>query len=292
MILLPKRTIPCLSALILAFMTTATASYGVTITNGSLSVDIREDNGAIGSLIFRGQDFYDGSRSSGSNWILQVGDDTSTFSANNINTGTNPIGVTAVTPMSGAVTVLGNYTAGGGVNIGIERVYSLVGANRLRTTTTLMNLGGEATISLVDTFDPTPSSFVFIPTPPTRNDLDNGVARVVDEDSSHAIEYSGLRSAFVPNSDFGIFNGTQLNAFFTDPPFDPDNQVASLDVFIGVRELIPADTSLTFSFDQTLLVGEPVPVPEPSTILCSFLLLGGGVFLKRRLHRQGSAVRA
>ena len=270
-----------LSAVVIAgaIASSAVSGSAITLTDGSLSVDIREDNGAIDTLLFEDRDFYNPGFPV-SNWILQVGTDTSTFSANTTG-GDNPIGVTAVTAVENGISVVGDYTAGG-ANVRVERNYALLsGANTLRTTTTLTNLGSDSTLALVDTFDPDQAAEPFFQ---TRNDIDDGTARSVGP-NGYTVEFSGLPSSY-SQSDLGVLDGDQLNQFFADAPFDPDDSISDIGVSLGVREQIVSGDSLTVSFDQAYSLGEPFEVPEPTTVLGSLTLLGIGALLKRRYSRQ------
>ncbi|PZD70707.1 hypothetical protein C1752_10222 [Acaryochloris thomasi RCC1774] len=273
-----------LSSVILAaaIASSTTSATAITLTDGDLSVDIREDNGAIGTLLFGGRDFYNPGTPV-SDWILQVDTDTSTFSSNTTSGG-NPIGVRSVTADGNGVSVLADYVAGGS-KVRVERNYSLIsGADTLRTTTTLTNFGQDLTIALADTFDPDQAAgeplFFF----GTRNDIDNGTARSIGP-NGFTVEFSGLPSSYNSN-DLGIFSGEDLNQFFANDPFDPNGTIGDIGVSLGVRELIASGDSLTVSFDQAYSLGEPFEVPEPATMLGSLALLGIGAFLKRKYAKQ------
>lgn len=262
-----------------AIASSITSAAAITLTDGDLSVDIREDNGAIGTLLFGGRDFYNPGTPV-SDWILQVDTDTSTFSSNTT-TGGNPIGVRSVTADGDSVSVLADYVAGG-AKVRVERSYSLIsGADTLRTTTTLTNFGQDLTLALVDTFDPDQAADPFFE---TLNDIDNGTARSIGP-NGFTVEFSGLPSSY-RSDDLGIFSGRDLNQFFANEPFDPDGAVQDIGVSLGVRELIASGDSLTVSFDQVYSIGEPFEVPEPATMLGSLTLLAIGAFLKRKYAQQ------
>lgn len=84
-------------------------TQAVTLDNGSLSVDIRDDNGAIGQVLFGSSDFYNPGLPV-SDFGLQNGTNTSTFVRNT--TGGDSLQPVTVIGNPGSVTVTGTYTEG------------------------------------------------------------------------------------------------------------------------------------------------------------------------------------
>lgn len=127
----------------------ANTAFAGTLTNGTLTVVIREDNGAINNVTLGTVEFF---RQGAfvSDWGLQVGSTTSTFAINNAN-GAEGIAVN----VTGGNVASGTYAAGG-VNVAVSRTYSLVaGQNDLQIVNMLTNNGATpVTLRYFDTFDP------------------------------------------------------------------------------------------------------------------------------------------
>jgi len=270
-----------LSLLSLAF---ATANAAI-ISNGSLNINVRDDNGAIGSAVFNGVEYF-ASGAFISDWGMQVSTNTATFA---INTANGAEGIsTTVSTSPGFITATGLYT-GGGSNIGITRTYALVsGTNVLQIASQMTNNGGGAvTLRYFDTFDPDQVDFT--------NSMDvyalSGVqvARATHSTGPTVILGSPTPfSALASGSPFNIGDGTALNNLFT-APFDGNG--ASFDQGIhGAMQFTLApggtfNTNYFLAFGNTLAQAESAftsaitPIPEPSAALLGAL---GAVMLLRR----------
>jgi hypothetical protein len=134
-----------------AFSATETGYRGGasnTITNGSLIVQIRPDNGAIDTVQFNGGDFFK-QGTAVLDFGLQAGANTSTFRVNTTN------GATGM-PVTVNGTIVSGVFSGGAAPVAFYRVYSLVpGQNVLRVSTTLTNQGGApVALRYFETADP------------------------------------------------------------------------------------------------------------------------------------------
>jgi hypothetical protein len=298
----------CLGATSAILLAISTASaQAATLSNGSLNVTIRDDNGAIDTVLFGGSDFYNPGGSV-SDYGFQNGTNTSTFV---INTTTGFTGQpVSVTSGSGFVAVSGTYT-GGGANVSFTRTYSLVdGLDVLRITTNFVNNGPEVMLRYFDTFDPDQGvgqghGFG------TSNDVltlstGNGLARV-----GQAMEAGGLtvvmgsvasNATVASGSPFSIFNGSALNTFFSSPVDsngafnDQGTHVGAMQVLMGAggASTFVYDqaygTSMTVAQDQFIRANSastepaPQPVPEPISVLGLLAVgaLGTGSVLKRK----------
>ena len=217
-----------------------------TLTNGSLTVAIRSDNGAIGSLTFGGSDFYNPGTPV-SNWGLQVGTDTSTFALSRTNGGTGiPVTVTAI---SGGVQVSGTYTRGG-ANVAFTRTYSLVpGLNVLRITTAFTNNGSDITLSYFDTFDPDQGIGAGLGYD-TYNDVIGSTARAsATNDLSVIMGSTDPNVTVAAGGPFQINSGSLLNAFFASP-VDENGALDDEGIHIGIRFSLAAGGGRTFAYDQ------------------------------------------
>jgi len=274
----------------------ATSVQAASLSNGSLSVDINNGNGAIGRVLFGGSDFYNPGTPV-SDYGFQNGTDTSTFNS----TWRGGFFGSAVSSSSSAITVSGSYT-GGGANISFTRVYSLVpGLNVLRTVSAFTNNGSDTTLSAFDTFDPdqginqgsgfeTFNQVLTLSTP-------GGVAK-----AGQATESGGLtvivgsldsRATVASGNPFAIFSGDDLNNFFASP-FDDGGAFSDSGTHIGLRSLLTAGTSLSFTYDQAFGTsasaaqsafiaanGDVAAVPTPA-LLPGLVGLGFGVLRKRK----------
>ncbi|BAZ27071.1 hypothetical protein NIES4073_79870 [Kalymmatonema gypsitolerans NIES-4073] len=277
------------------------SAQAFTISNGSLTVDIRNDNGAINSLLFGGSEFYrEGTYVS--DFGFQAGTGTSTFVLNSAYGGGQSV---SVTNSSGLVGVTGTYT-GGGSNINFRRTYSIVpGLNVLRVATDFINNGADTTLSYFDTFDPDQGidkgrDFE------TSNDVSTLATGAGTAKVGQASESGGLTvvmGSLDPNvtvgsgDPFQIADGSALNNFFSSP-VDGNGTFADQGTHVGLRTLLAAGSSRTFVYDQAF--GETAaaaraqfvsangsePVPEPLTILGSLAAGGIGAALRRKYKQQ------
>jgi hypothetical protein len=265
----------------------------VTLSNGSLSVDIREDNGAIDTVLFNGQDFFNPGFPV-SNWILQ--DSTGNFGINDTD-GSNSsgsLGIPSVQLNGNKVTVTGSYPAGG--SSFLERSYELLpGQNTLRTTTTLTNRGYDQSFSLADVFDPDQDANNF-GTFNTVNTLQTSGSQVsavaIGPNSGNTVTIRGVtgnfQTSFLPGS-LDINSSEALDSFFQNAPYNPNGQSEDIGVGIGIRQFLANGQSLTVSFDQEYDVKPiPNPVPEGDNVaiwsLVNALLIGA--FWKSRFSKR------
>ncbi len=285
------------SALVVA-LSANTASAGPILTNGTLSVEIRADSGAIHNAALGGVEFY---RQGAfvSDFGFQNGTNTATFSINTTNGGSGT--AVTVSPAGGtpsSVVVTGVYT-GGGANIAFTRTYSLVpGQNVLRTTTTFTNNGANSTtLRTFDTADPDqgiPSTF----------STDNDIYLLGGFNVGRATAASGVNSGYTvvfgPGGvlgfgntfGLGISNGAQLNTFFTSP-FDPNGANADIGFAFGRQLTLAPGASGTVDFLQAFGTTRPNAenaflasqvVPEPTSMVVFGLMgVAGFGYVRRRL---------
>ena len=242
------------------------------ITNGSLAVTIRDDNGAINDATLDGVEYF---RLGAfvSDYGFQNGTNTSTFVLNNANGSEGqPANVTGATAS-------GTFT-GGGAMVAFQRSYSLIsGLNVLRITTTLTNTGSDVTLSYFDTFDPDQSDFS------TSNDvttLGGGLAGQSIGSSGYTLIVGSVddRVTVASGGPFNIGDGFTLNNFF-NAPIDGNGVVADSGTHIGIRTLISAGQSTSFivdlafgatqgdaqnAFIQANAPAAPAAVPEPTSL--------------------------
>jgi MYXO-CTERM domain-containing protein len=274
------------------------------LTNGALSVKIRDDNGALAEVLFGGSDFFNPGAPV-SDWGIQNGTDTGTFLKNDTNGGEDFAVVVA--GGVGVVTATGLFT-GGGANVTVVRSYSLVpGQNVIQIMTTFTNndLANPVTISYFDNVDPDQGIDQGVGFE-TFNDTDVLAAAPPVTYSQSYIEVPAgtptltlLQASTDPNTTVGfvpggltINDGTDLNAFFSGP-LDPNNSFSDIGQNIGVRDTIAAGGSLTYTSlqvygltpDEAFDVFQQVVgpgVPEPVTATLGLLGLGALGLVSRR----------
>jgi Ca2+-binding RTX toxin-like protein len=224
------------------------------LDNGSLTVDIREDNGAIDTILFSSSDFFN-SGTPVSDFGFQNGTDVSTFVRNDTSGFTQqPVSVTS---SDNSVVVTGTYT-GGDANVSFTRTYSWIeGLNALRIDTDFVNNGSDVVLRYFDTFDPDQgvnqgSSF------DTFNDvltLDTGagVAEVGQATASNGLTF--VLGSLDPDvtvasgNPFSISDGFTLNNFF-DFPFDGNGTFVDSGTHIGIQLDLDAGETESFEYFQ------------------------------------------
>ena len=219
-----------------------------------LKVDIREDNGAIDTVLFSGSDFCNPGGPV-SDFGLQNGTNTSSFVRNDTSGFTQqPV---SVSEDDGSVVVTGTYTQGG-ANVDFKRTYTQIdGFNAFEVETEFTNNGSDVNLRYFDTFDPDQgvdrgSGFS------TFNDvltLDTGAG---EAKIGQATESGGLTfilgsldsdATVASGNPFSISSGSTLNNFFTSP-FDGNGALADSGTHIGVELDLDAGESETFNYLQ------------------------------------------
>jgi len=242
------RVAPLALAVLVAFGFSQTNTFAVVLSNGQLSIDIREDNGTIDTALLNGKDFFnDGIPVS--DWGMQNGTDTTSFVFND----TEGVTQQPVTVASTAttVTVTGTYTAGGS-NVAFSRVYRIFeGVNALTVVTALTN-NATSTINLryFDSFDPDQGSPLGLG-PGTVNDVlvQSGIP-VARSTATNDLTFTigsifGESSILASGNPFQINNGALLNGVVT-APFDGNGATADNGQhLVYVRSIAPGQTVVT-----------------------------------------------
>lgn len=238
----------CLWWVFAALLFAEQQAHSGTLTNGTLTVVIRDDNGAINNVTLGSVEFFRHGTFV-SDWGLQLGSTSSTFAYNNADGGEGvPVTVTGGNVATGAYT-------GGGANIAVSRTYSLVsGQDALRIANTFTN-NGASSVSLryFDTFDPDQGISAGT-THSTYNDLSSlagesvAQARISFSGKQHTVVMSILGPSDVASaggSYFRIDSGSALNLVQSTPADGNDNL---------------ADVGLHLIADRTLAPSESVTV--------------------------------
>lgn len=218
------------------------------ITNGTLTIDIRTNNGAIDSAVFNGVDYF-GQGTHVSDFGFQNNTNTSTFRLNTTNGNTGqPVSVSGTS-------VSGDFT-GGGASLGFVRSYSLVsGQNVLRVTTDFTNNGGDGTFSYFDTFDPDQGQSL-VGNFATFNDVFSlaggtvGQARINFGGFEHTVIAGSLdaRATVASGNPFSINDGSLVNSFFSSP-FDGNDSLNDTGTHIGIRTFLGSGQTTSFTYD-------------------------------------------
>ncbi|MBX3743166.1 MAG: hypothetical protein KF712_19430, partial [Akkermansiaceae bacterium] len=196
----------------LLFLATFPLSAG-TLSNGALSLTVRDDNGAIDAIVFNGVDYFNPGTPV-SDFGLQLGTDTSTFRCNTTG-GSEQIPVSTTTA-AGSILAAGTYNVGTAVTF--ERSYSLVaGQNAILITTTFTNADtNTAALRYFETFDPDHN-----PDYSTFNDVYSlgaqSVARATNGAGATFILGSTSSVTLAAGGPFMINSGNILNSFFSSP---------------------------------------------------------------------------
>ncbi|MEQ8999921.1 MAG: hypothetical protein RID53_25835 [Coleofasciculus sp. B1-GNL1-01] len=273
---------------ILAGLSFASSASAVTLSNGSLEVMIRDDNGAIDALIFDKKSFFRSDFFNPGNPVsdfgFQNGANPATFTRNTT-TGVTQQPVT-VAKDGDSVVVTGTYT-GGGATVNFKRTYSLVDElNALLVKTDLINQGSAVDFRYFDTFDPDQGidqrhGFE------TFNDVFTletaaGIAKVgqATELGGLTVILGSLDTNTTVGADLGlsINNGFELNNFLNTPS-DPNGTFADVGIHIGGKDVLLA-VGDTASFEYIQGYGTSVAaaqaefksaaaatVPEPPPLL-------------------------
>jgi hypothetical protein len=230
------------------------------LSNGQLTLNVRNDNGAIDNAILNGKDFFDyGTHVS--DWGMQNGTNTGSFVLNNTSGGTSqPVTVTSTAT---SVTVTGTYTAGGS-NVSFSRVYRLVaGVNALTIVSNFTN-NAATTMEMryFDTFDPDQGGGIGLGTNTVNDVLVSGGIRVARASATNDLTFTigsiyGETSILDCGGPFQINSGSILNTVVTSP-VDGDSTTADLGAhMVYVRSIAPGQTVETngvLAFGETNLV--------------------------------------
>ena len=219
---------------------------GLLLSNGTLGVSIRGDNGAIDGLALNLVDFFSAGTPV-SDYGFQIGTLTASYRRNRTDGRTQQ----PVTVFEGGaeVTVIASYVRDT-VHVDIERRYELViGHNVLRITTTLINLGPELVFTCFETFDPDHG----VMRGAGRNTY-NDVYSLAGLTVARATERKGftmIAGSLAPNTTvaagkpFWLDTGAVLNSFFT-APYDGNGTLADQGLHLGVRIQLPQGVPRTF----------------------------------------------
>ncbi len=278
----------------------AQSSAIISLSNGDLTVDISEVNGAIDLYQFTDENGvtsdYFNLGAPVSDYGFQIGTDTSTFAyANTSDAISGGMIITSVTSVGTGVQVSGVYT-GAGTSVSFNRVYSLVaGQDNLKVTTTLTNEAAANSVRMFDTFDPDQGSGLGVGTQ-TYNDVYNvsghtlASAYIDSSGYNHtAILYAedGQSPVLAAGGPFQINNGSALNSFF-DAPVDGEGTYADMGIHIGFEEFLETGESVEFTYflatAETIEavvddVGTTVPEPTTTGLAAAGLL---GLLVRRR----------
>ena len=275
-------------------------SEAAVLTNGALTVVIRDDNGAIGSATFGGAEFFR-KGTFVSDYGFQSGTDVTTYVRNDAYGGIGqPVTVTGTT-------VSGTFTRGG-ANVEFTRQYSLVpGLNVLRVTTEFTNNGSDVTLSYFDTFDPDQGVDLGLGYS-TFNDVFDlsggtvGQARVFGGVNQHTVLVGSLdaRATVAAGYPFVIGSGGDVNSFFASP-FDGNDTLADQGIHVGIRTSLASGQTTLFTYDLAFGLdpasaqaafshANASAVPEPSSLV-AFSGLGACLLVAMAIIGRSSTAR-
>lgn len=269
--------------LIVLIVIGAVPSMGYNLNNGSLSLDIRADNGAIDTVTFGGSDFFNPGTPV-SNYGFQLGTSTATFAVNDTSGGTGQSVV--VTSGTGTITATGTYTKGG-ANVIFARTYALVpGQNVIQVTTQLTNNAATSvTLRYFDTFDPDQGSGLGLGFS-TFNDvlaLATGAGSIsvgqayASNDLTFVLGPTAPGAAVVSSGTyFNIGDGTTLNTVFSSPAdgngaFQDSGTHIIYELMINASQTVTVTTLLSFgtthSAAQSAFIAsfDPTVTTHPAT---------------------------
>lgn len=257
------------------------------ITQGALSANIDNTNGAISNVSFGGTEFYR-QGTFVSDFGYQVGTNTGTFQRNTAggSLGTGPVTVTAMNATTVVVTGASNGVA-------FTRTYSAVpGLDVLRTAVTLTNTtsGTITNFRAFEAFDPDqgiPSTFS------TLNDVFPLVGIPVSQasvGSGLTVVAGGLGGITGFLNNLGIFSGGDLNSFFGGP-LDPNGASGDIGFAFGFQQTLAPGQTVGYTFDQAFgttpqnaqnAFVSAQQVPEPATLAAFGAMAAVGFGYTRR----------
>ena len=244
-------------------------SNALQISNGSLVVNVREDNGAVDSYILNGIDFFElGTHVS--DWGMQVDTDASTFRINTTY-GSNGIPVDVDQASANSVEVTGVYNQSG-ANVEVVRTLTVLpGFDALVFSYKLTNLDefDSVRINIFETFDPdqgitTGHGYG------TYNDviIQDGfkIGQAVDQTGlAFMIASNDPRVIIAAGNPFQINNGSRLNSVIASP-YDGDGAFADRGTHMVLSAVLEAE-EVTVSIasgavvegdDPMDIIGQPV----------------------------------
>lgn len=244
-------------------ISTAPVTNAALLTNGSLTLDVSDTNGAINDVSLSGINFFR-LGTFVSDFGLQSGTDTSSFRINTAEGRTELTTATSATPS--AITVSGSYNYNGGVNVSFERAYTLVpGQNAIQISTRFVNLGlTSATLRYFETYDPdqgvpdysTVNSVYSVGgKPAARATATNGATFIIGGSTPGLVLASG--------GPFRISVGNDLNSFF-DAPVNGANTSADEGTHIGYAFSLTASSEITLT--HTLAFGTTLANAEAAFV--------------------------
>lgn len=226
------------------FLFLSVGAQAEVISNGNLTITVRNDNGAIDSYVMDGVDYF-GQGSHVSDWGIQIGTDTSTFRLNNTNGSTSiPVTVTKTAVNKVEVTGVINWS---GKNVAFTR--SIIVSQDKDAMLFSYNFKNNDTmdpveISIFETFDPdqgisSGNGYG------TYNDVVSfgslRVAQAVDRAGlTFMIGTTDSRMTLAAGSPFRINNGNGLNNFFVNP-YDGEGNFDDEGVHLGLRVTLDAE---------------------------------------------------
>lgn len=273
----------------------AGAANAVVLTQGALTVNIRNDNGAINNLLFGGIEYY-----RLGNFVadfgFQNGTNAGTFTL--FDTEGSGAAFMEVTSSTATSATAEGAALPGVAGVTINRTYTLLNGNAVRIDTKVTNGNAAAlTLRMFDTLDPdqgTPQGLgasttndVFAVSNVKIGSSTAGTRSVAfaSGEAGVVIGYGGGSSPF----GLDINSGAELNTFF-NTPFDPNNLFQDIGVGVGIQELLNPGEVFTFTYVQGYGINASAAIgaallPQPSVLA----LLGAGLLLLGWARRSNRA---